>query len=583
MIRLIKFVIALLSLLSVVSCSSISLQTDGVERRVDMESTLPTDFSADKYLLVKELSKGASAVFFYQDESGYTHYFNGNDDRIINREVIDKYKKLGAVPLAMSYGFDGKSLYFSQPVKWTDKKQIVVKLEPNGSILFTKELSELGQVLRPASFAFDGRGNTLMTWIDETAPKIKAIYTYMAANGTVGKEEMIADDTGAMLYVEPVYTPKGFAIFYSRTGTLGQRDSEIRLKRLADGSDTVVYHGTDVSGFDLAHANGSYVLRPYKPGESGDVLTFDSNLEPTTSYSPAYPEALGGSFGVTDALTLTSTGPVVVGGGLPPRGVPMDGMSLPQKPGIYVSAAGKPYQPLTSGIPHMFTSERPTVEAMAAGAVVGFSDRRFASITPMLALVSANGDVIKRDVTLEAPQVRTGRLELVKIDDDTVRVFYPATVPSKPNWIYRFTDLDINKMQGTYALPPTAQRQSNLLEVAQKYAACRIQEDYQCIYDLLDPTYRSGVTKLDHEQRMRNLGAKITDYKIGNCKVLADSALGKCDGEISALLPAILMGKPINERERHITQATGGEVWVFVNGSWYYAVTIPMMGYAIQW
>jgi hypothetical protein len=497
--------------------------------------------------------------------------------------VIDKYKKLGAVPLAMSYGFDGQFLYFSQPVKWTDKKQIVVKLEPSGNILFTKELSELGQVLRPASFAFDGRGNTLMTWIDETAPKIKAIYTFMAASGTVGKEEMIADDTGAMLYAEPVYTPNGFAIFYSRTGVQGQRDSEIHLKRLADGTDIVVYHGIDVSGFDLAHANGSYVLRPYKPGESGDVLTFNSSLEPTASYSLPYPKTLGVAFGVTDALTLTSTGPVVVGGGVPPSGIPADGMSLPQKPAIYVSGAGNPYQPITAGIPHMFTSERPAVEAVGGGVVVGYSDRRFASITPMLALVGANGEVTKRDVTLEFPNVRTGKLELVKIDDATIRAFYPAIVPSKPNWIYRFTDLNISTMQGAYTLPPTAQRQSNLLEVAQKYAACRIREDYQCIYDLLDPTYRSGVSKLDHEQRMKNLGAKITDYKIENCKVLADSTLGKCNGEISAMLPSVLMGKPINEKERHITQTTGGEVWIFVNGSWYYAVTIPMMGFAIQW
>lgn len=583
MFRSLIFVFGLLSLLLTASCGSMPGPLEGAERRVDVASTLPTDFSADKYLLVKELSKGDRAVFFYQDEEGYTHFYNGSDDRIINREVIDKYKKLGAVPLAMSYGFDGKALYFSQPVKWANKKQIVIKLEPGGAIVFTRELSELGQVLRPASFAFDGKGNTLMTWIDETSPRIKAIYTVMAADGSVGKEEMIADDTDAMLYVEPVYTATGYAIVYSRTGVGGKRDSEIHLKRLADGSDKVIYHGTDVSGFDLVEVGGTYALRPYQPGESGKVLTFNSNFEPAASYTLPYPKEIGRAFGVTDALTLTGKGPVVIGGGVPPESVSIDGMALPQKPALYVSVAGKAFEPLVGGVPHMFSSGLPAVQAMGPGAVVGYSDRRFASVTPMLALVDDNGNVVKHDVTLETPQVRTGKVELVKIDNDTVRAFYPVTVASRPNWTYRFKDLSISKMQSHYALPPTAQRQQELFEKAQQYAACRLKEDYQCIYDTLDPTYRNGVSRLDHEQRMKSLGVTLTGYKVESCKVMADSILGKCEGEISATLPAVLMGKPISDKQREVKQTIAGEVWVYVDGNWYYAVSIPMLGYTIQW
>jgi hypothetical protein len=583
MFRSLIFVVGLLSLLLTASCGSMPGPMEGVERRVDVTSALPTDFSADKYLLVKELSKGGHAVFFYQDNEGYTHFYNGSDDRIINRELIDKYKKLGAVPLAMSYGFDGKSVYFSQPVKWEKKKQIVIKLEPGGKILFNKELSELGQVMRPASFAFDGKGNTLMTWIDETPPRVKAIYTVMAADGSVGKEEMIADDTDAMLYVEPVYTARGYAIVYSRTGVAGQRDSEIHLKRLADGSDTVLYHGTDVSGFDLIEVDGAYALRPYQPGESGKVLTFNSSFEPTASYALPYPKEIGGAFGVTDALTLTGKGPVVVGGGVPPSGVSMDGLSLPQKSALYVSAAGKPFEPLVDGIPHMFTSEMPVVENIDKNVVVGFSDRRFATVTPMLAVVDYDGNLVKRDVALESPQVRTGKMQLVKIDGDTIRAFYPVNDPSRPNWIYRFTDLSISKMQGHYTLPATAERQQKLFEKAQEYAACRLKGDYQCIYDMLDPTYRGGISKLDHEQRMKSLGVTLTGYKVEKCKVMADSILGECEGEISAKLPAVLMGKPISETQREVKQTIAGEIWVYVNGNWYYAVSIPMLGYAIQW
>lgn len=586
MFRSLIYVFALLSLLLSASCGSMPSPSplEGAMRRVDVASALPTEFSADKYLLVKELSKGERTVFFYQDHEGYTHFYNGSDDRIINREVIDKYKKLGAVPLAMSYGFDGKSVYFSQPVKWDKKKQIVIKLEPSGTVVFTKELSELGQVMRPASFAFDGKGNTLMVWIDETAPRMKVIYTLMAPDGSVAKEQMIADDNDAMLYFEPIYTANsGYAIVYSRTGVLGQRDSEVRLKRLPDGADTVLYHGTDVSGFDMVKVGGTYVLRPFQPGESAKVLTFNSNFEPITSYTLPYPKALGGAFGVTDALTLTATGPVVVGGGVPPVGVAMDGLSLPQKPGLYVSGAGKAFESLIDGTPHMFTSEVPTVEAMGRGAVVGYSDRRFAGVTPMLALVDNQGNVLKRDVTLEGPQVRSGKVQLVKIDDDTVRAFYPVADPSKPNWTYRFTDLNIKTMQGHYILPPTAQRQQQLLATAQKYAACRMKEDYQCVYDMLDPTYRGGVSKLDHEQRMKGLGITLTNYTVEKCKVMADSTLGKCEGEIGAKLPAVLMGKPITENQREVKQTIAGEIWVYVNGSWYYAVSLPMLGYAIQW
>lgn len=123
MFRLLVVLFGLFSLLTSVSCGSIPAPVEGVERRVDVKSMLPVDFTADKYLLVKELSTGDHAVFFYQDHEGYTHFYNGRDDRIINREVVDKYKKLGAVPLAMSYGFDGKSVYFSQLLKWEHQRR----------------------------------------------------------------------------------------------------------------------------------------------------------------------------------------------------------------------------------------------------------------------------------------------------------------------------------------------------------------------------------------------------------------------------------------------------------------------------
>lgn len=583
MFRSLIFVFGLVALLLTASCSSMPTALEGAKRQADMASILPTEFSADRYLLVKELSKGEQVVFFYQDHEGYTHFYNGSDDRIINREVIDKYKKLGAVPLTMSYGFDGKSVYFSQPVKWTGKKQIVIKLEPNGNILFTKELSELGQVLKPASFAFDGKGNTLMTWIDETAPRLKIIYARMAADGSVGSEEMIADDTDAMLDAMPVYSSsRGYAIVYSRTGG-PQRDGEVHLKWLADGSDTVIHHGNDMSGFDLFKVGDTYALLPNQPGEDAKVLTFNSNFEPGASYTLPYPGGMGGAFGATNTLTLTATGPIVIGTGMPSRGISMDGLTLPQKPALYVSTAGKPFEPLVGGILHMFTSEVATMVAVPRGAVVGYSDRRLAGKTPMLAVVDDNGNIVKRDVALEGPQVRTGKVQLVTIDDDTVRAFYPVAVLSKPNWVYRFTDLSISKMKSHYTLPPTPDRQKSLFDTAQKYAACRLKEDYQCIYDSLDPAYRSGVSRLDHEQRMKSLGITLTDYKVDKCTVVADSILGKCEGEISATLPAQLMGKPIHESQRAVKQTISDEIWIFVDGNWYYGMSLPMLGYVFQW
>lgn len=583
--RLITLVFSVLAMSLLASCGSLSspARLEGVERRVDVRSELPTEFSADKYLLVRELSKGAQPVFFYQDHEGYTHFWNGQRDQVINREVIDKYKALGAVPLAMSYGFDGQNLYLSQPVKWDKKKQIIVKLRPDGTVLYTRELSELAQVLRPASFAFNGRRDVLMSWIDETAPRLKVVYTTMSEDGKPGPEVAIADDTDAMLYHQSVFTPKGFAVVYSRTGVQGQRDGEIRIRWLADGSERLLYHGPDVSGFDLAEANGEIALRPFQPGEETYVLVYDENFAEKRRFTLPHPKALGRSFGVTDALTLGAAGPILIGGGVPPQGVNIDGYPFMAKSGLYASTDGKDFVPLVGTVPHLFTSERPSVVAVARGAVVGFSDRRFASTTPMLAVVDFTGKVVKRDINLEPPAVRTGQVTLVALDDDTVRAFYPVNIPGKDTWVYRAQDLSLSKMASDYHLPPTEQRQAQLLQRAKQYASCRMKDDYQCVYDMLDPAYREGVSKVEHETRMKNLGVKLDAYKVDSCKVLVDSVLGKCEGEIAATLPATLMGKPIVESQRKVKQTLGGEVWVYVNGEWYYAVSIPMLGFAIRW
>lgn len=583
--RVITAFLSALALSLLASCGSMSTNArlEGVERRTDVVSMLPTEFSADKYLLVSELSKGPQAVFFYQDHEGYTHFWNGQQDQIINKAVIDKYKALGAVPLAMSYGFDGRDLYFSQPVKWDKKKQIIVKLRPDGTVLYTKELAELAQVLRPASFAFNDRRDVLMSWIDETAPRLKVVYVTMTEDGQVGKEVAIADDTDAMLYHDSVYTPKGFAVVYSRTGVVGQRDGEVRVRWIGDGKEQLLYHGPDVSGFDLVKVNGDIVIRPYQPGVETYVLVLDGNFALKKRYTLPHPTALGRSFGVTDALTLGAAGPVLVGGGVPPEGVMIDGYPFTAKSGLYASTDGKDFTPLVGTVPHLFTSMMPSVITAAQGAVVGFSDRRFVSITPMLAVVDFSGKVVKRDINLESPAVRTGRVSLVELDGDTVRAFYPVNVPGKEKWIYRAQDLSISKMKSDYHLPPTEQRQAQLSKRANQYAACRMKEDYQCIYDMLDPAYREGIDKAAHETQMKSLGVKLTAYKVDGCKVLADSVLGKCEGEIEATLPATLMGKPIAESQRKVKQTLGGEVWVYVNGDWYYAVSIPMLGFVSQW
>lgn len=567
------------------SCASAPQQAklDGVARRVDVASVLPTEYSADKYLLVAELSKGAQPVFFYQDHEGYTHFWNGQKDLVINREVIDKYKALGAVPLAMSYGYDGKNLYFSQPVKWEKKKQIVVKLQPDGTVLYTKELAELAQVLRPASFAFNDRRDVLMSWIDETAPRLKVIYVTMTEGGEVGSEVAISDDTDAMLYHESVYTPKGFAVVYSRTGVVGQRDGEVRIRWLADGKEEVLYHGPDVSGFDLVQVKGEVAIRPIQPGSETYVLVFDREFTFKRKYTLPHPAALGRSFGATDALTLSAAGPVAVGGGVPSEGVNIDGHSFFGKPGLYVSTGEKDFVPLVGTVPHLFTSEQPSVAAFPSETVVGFSDRRFATSTPMLAVIDQAGRVVKKDINLESPAVRAGRVTLVELDADTVRAFYPVKVPGKSDWVYRAQDLSVTKMNSHYTLPPTEQRQAQLLKRASEYAACRLKDDYGCVYGMLDPAYREVVEKAEHETRMKTLGLKLEHYKVDSCKVLVDSIIGECKGEIAGTLPATLMGKTIPEAQRKIKQTLGGETWVYINGEWYFAVEIPMLGFAVRW
>jgi len=82
---------------------------------------------------------------------------------------------------------------------------------------------------------------------------------------------------------------------------------------------------------------------------------------------------------------------------------------------------------------------------------------------------------------------------------------------------------------------------------------------------------------------MRRVDATIIDFKFEGCKILEGSILAACDGFIKAKLPPALRGAPIKESQRNVEQKIKGDIWVFIDGKWYMAVTVPMLGYVLQW
>lgn len=547
---------------------------------LDVPSAVPADFSPEKYLFVKELSAKDKTVFFYQDHEGYTHYYNGKEDRIINREVMDKYKKMGGVPMHMSYGYDGKHLYFSQPVRWGPKKLIFIKLETDGKVVYTKELSALEEVLKPASIAFDGKGNMLLTWIDETPPSVNAAYMLVKGDSFSEKEDVISFDNDAILGVQPVYTDKGFAVIYVKTRE--KEIGEIKARFLSDGSEKVLYSGR-VSNFDMSEEKGLFLIRLYHIALNIKLIVLNTSLDMIKEYTIDKPKELGEGFSLFDNGRLIEGYPFIIGAGSSPMAVNVEGYSLPQKPNIYYSYAGKGFERVVGGMPYMFTSTLGSFDSSEKYTLLAYMDRRFASPTVMAAVLDSGRKLIKRDIIIEMPGIDTGSPRVVNLGGDVFRVFYPVKDNVKKIWIYRSKDINAGSIDSLYAVPFSKDKMGMLTDSASKFADCRKKNDYGCIYDLLDPTYRAGISKGGHEDMMKRINATIEDFRFDNCKIFGDSVLAACDGYMKAKLPDTIMGKTIKEDERILEKEIKGDLWVFIGGQWYYLVDIPMLGYAHQW
>ena len=547
---------------------------------LDVPSAIPADFSPEKYLFVKELNGKDRAVFFYQDHEGYTHYYNGKEDMIINKEIIDKYKKMGGVPMHMSYGYDGKYLYFSQPVRWGPKKLIFIKLQTDGKVVYTKELSALQEVLKPASIAFDGKGDMLLTWIDETPPNVNAAYMLVKNDGFSEKEDVISFEKDTVLNAKPVYTDKGFAVVYVKTRAKGI--GQVMARFLSDNSEKVLFSGM-VSDFDMSEGKDSFLIRLYYAGLDTKLIVFNNSLDIIKKYSIDKPGELGEGFSLFDNAALINGEPFVLGAGSSPDIVKIEGYSLPQKPNIYYSYAGKGFERVVGGRPFMFTSTLPSFDSSEKYTMLAYMDRRFASPTVMTAVFDSGGKLIKRDIIIESPGIDTGSPRVLWLGGDIFRVFYPVKDNVKNIWIYRSKDLNAANIDNLYEVISTRNKIELLNEATAKFADCRKNNDYGCVYDFLDPTYKSGISKGGHEDMMKRVGATIEDFRFENCKIFDDTILATCDGYMKAKLPAEIMGKKIKDEERNLVKNIKGDLWVYMGDRWYYVVDIPMLGYAHQW
>ncbi len=546
---------------------------------IDVKTKVSTDYSPEKYMFVKELNTKDRVVFFYQDQDGYTHYYNGKEDRIINREIMDKYKKIGGVPMSFSYAFDGKYLYFSQPVRWGPKKLILIKMEPDGKVLYTKELSSLEQVLRPASFAFDGKGNMLLSWTDETPPYVKAAYLLVKNDQFPEKEEVIGFDQNPVLSVKSVYTSKGFALVYTKAGK-GGKMSEVRVRFLSDNSEKLLYTGNSSTDFDFYEYKDGFVLRPYELSSKVNIIVYDRAFEKKKEYAIEKPKDLVNNFDILQVGLLGGT-PLVFGAGIPTKPVDVEGYSLPQRLNVFYSYNGKTFERLVGEKPFMFTSNLTSYDSSSEYAVVAYMDRRLTVPTVMVSVIDSKGKLLKKDLLIEKPWVATGSPKVAYLGEGLFRVFYPVEDQKEKVWIYRAKDIKANSIDSLYEMPKPDK--DLLIKTVNRYVECRKKNDYKCVYSMLDPTYRSGISEGMHEQMMKNINANILDYKLEKCKILEDSVLAACDGYIKARLPGQIMGKPIREQERSIEQKIKGNIWVYIDGKWYYAVDLPMLGYALQW
>lgn len=249
-------------------------------------------------------------------------------------------------------------------------------------------------------------------------------------------------------------------------------------------------------------------------------------------------------------------------------GVKVDNLLLPDRFNVFVSK-GNLFRYVHRTKPFLVTYTFPRIITDNDSWIISYFGRRFIYGN---IFISYKGISNKSDISLEPPSTETGIPDVISVNKSIYRFLYPIR---KGNYVYlKLVDIDVKKVKPYYELPPKAELELMLKHRVKEFIKCQIADNLECIENFIDPVSR----KIYH--RKPKVKIDILDYKYSKLIILGNVPLAVCIGRIKYRIPA---GTLPGINKDVIREIKTQDVWVYMNGQWYYVPPAPLVKYYLKW
>lgn len=544
---------------------------------------IPIRFDDSQYEPIREMNSEDRIAFLYYDPTGRIHLWVDGRDVVINEDVVKEHPR--AIYGRLSYLYDGKYLYVSYWIKEANDKQVVfTRYDLKDGKILTRYFSTTKQALSPAHMATDGKGRLLLAWYDEHLVGYSIAYLVLENYGEkVPEKEEFIHFQGQTLYEKfmPAYAEgAGFYIIYAMSGGKDFIKSylvdRMEDRTLLERDNRTIYHL-------YSFPKNSYIVTGwYDPAVGGNIEVFKiegpDKLRKLASYSPEevkkyyygtnyYPFAFKDGYG--SLFHRSQTEPIK-----------LEGFPVSSRANIFLSEKGKGV-PLTDDVPeYFFTQQVQSVYSTDGATFLVYSDNRYIFPSLMVAYITKDGKVYKNGL-INKPSENLGVPKIVHIKEDLYRIFFQNFDRDKNRWNMKVVDVLGSKISKNHSLPRSRDMEKTLKEATENFSRCQIKDDVECIYKYFDPRYKTFVSLERQKEMNRQLNLKVKEFKYDSVKLIENTPLAVAKGEMTVQLPEQIMGKPIQQAGERKYKFT--HIWLYINGSWYYAVEAPVGDFFIRW
>lgn len=545
---------------------------------------IPIRFDDSQYEPVLELNSEKTIAFLYYDPTGRIHLWIDGKDTIINEDVVKEHPR--AIYGRLSYLYDGKYLYISYWIKEANDKQVIfTRYDLKDGKILTRYFSTTKQTLSPAYMATDGKGNLLLAWYDEHLPGYSIAYMLLENYGEKApeKENFIhhKDRTIYEKFIPGYSQDYGFYIIY---GLSGDKDilkayliSKKEERTLLDRGQRVLYQLYNIN------KEPYLVTGWYDPAVGGNIELYriksPEGLDKVYSYNPA--EVKKYYYG-----TLYYPLPIKDGYGLlyhrsQIEPVKLDGFPISSKANIFV-VEGEKNKRFVEDVPeYVFTQQIMSVYSAKQGTLIVYSDNRYILPSLMVAYIDRDGNIFTNGQINKPLSANLGVPKIVPIGQGQFRVFFQSFDNEKNRWNMKVVDVVADSIGKNHSLPKAGDMEKALKKSTEDFIKCQIKNDIECIYKYFDPKYKSLISLERQKEMNRQLNIQVKDFKYDSLKLIKGTPIAIAKGQMTVRLPEQIMGKPLQQsgdRKYKITH-----IWLYINGSWYYAVESPVGEFFIRW